>query len=212
METGTNKFCILFHRHPIHCAVEGQNFDIVRWLMDDHFTPFKVVRKSNTKNKKKRDSPKDIPILTSKGRSVLSIAMSGLNVDILRYLVVDKEVSVYDMKDLKTSLHALEAVLLALPPTTDGIRHTGSEIVVPRWDNDNYSDNDECSSLGDDQSLPASHAGDSVTDACIICYANAIDCVITPCGHQICCIDCITNMRTCPVCNVDCSFIRIFRP
>jgi hypothetical protein len=191
--------------------------------MDDHFTPFKVVRKSNTKLKKKRDSPKDTPILTSKGRSVLSIAMSGLNVDILRYLVVDKEVSVYDMKDLKTSLHALEAVLLALPRTADGIRHTGSEIVVPRWDNDNYSDNDDCSSLGDDQSLPSlpgaekpksgsSHAGDSLTDACIICYANAIDCVITPCGHQICCIECIANMQTCPVCNVDCGFIRIFRP
>jgi len=47
---------------------------------------------------------------------------------------------------------------------------------------------------------------------CIICFSNPIDCVATPCGHQICCLDCSRNMTRCPVCAVECTFMRVYRP
>jgi len=52
----------------------------------------------------------------------------------------------------------------------------------------------------------------SRTDSCIICFDRKIDCVATPCGHQICCLECSENLSTCPVCNDRTNFIKIFRP
>jgi FYVE zinc finger len=121
--------------YPIHCAVEGGNIDIVRWLMEDHFCPVKVIRTASGKRPRKGGSP-DFPILTSKNRSVLSIAMESLHVEILRYLVVDNNVSIYESKDLKASLRALEAVLLALPGGLADHQH-GDEF-VHRWDDAVY--------------------------------------------------------------------------
>jgi hypothetical protein len=126
---------------PIHAAVEGGNLELVRWLMDDHFCSIKVVRTGSGK-KLKRGGSADQPILTSKGRSVLSIAVGGLHVDILRFLVVDCGVSIYESKDLKSSLRVLEAVLLALPESTGENR---GEITVARWDDASF---DETSTLG----------------------------------------------------------------
>jgi hypothetical protein len=136
--------------HPIHCAVEGGNIDIVHWLMEDHFCPIKVIRTASGK-KPKRGGCADTPILTSKGRSVLTIAMTHLNVDILRLLVIDCGVSIYEAQDLKGSLRVLEAVLLALPATKGGDRR--NLLTIPRWDNASYDERSEASSLGADQTL-----------------------------------------------------------
>jgi len=59
----------------------------------------------------------------------------------------------------------------------------------------------------DDQSVAT-----TVKDACVICYENSIDCVLTPCGHQICCLRCSHSMSICPFCSAPCSAIRIFKP
>lgn len=138
--------------YPIHCAVLGGNLEIVRWLMDEHYCPIKVIKK-NTGKKSSGQSA----IVTSKGRSVLNLAMAGLKVDIIRYLVVDKGVPVYETKDLQLSLRALEAVLLAFPASAGPTEWTTHDLVVPRWDETNYSGEDEsyvCSSLGEDESNP----------------------------------------------------------
>jgi len=50
------------------------------------------------------------------------------------------------------------------------------------------------------------------SDECIICFDGKIDCVATPCGHQICCLKCSQNVERCPVCAQDCSFMRVFKP
>jgi hypothetical protein len=125
--------------------------------MDEHFCPITSVRKtSNGKARKSLNADGGASILTSKGRSVLNIAMQGLKVDIVRYLVVEKGVSVYEVKDLQMSLRLLEAVLLAFPQNRDvSTTLDYGEIAVPRWDNANFSDGDAsyvCSSLGEDQS------------------------------------------------------------
>lgn len=52
----------------------------------------------------------------------------------------------------------------------------------------------------------------TVKDPCIICYERSINCVLTPCGHQICCLHCSENMTKCPICSTNCQSIRIFRP
>jgi hypothetical protein len=131
--------------HPIHCAVEGGSPDIVRWLIDYHFCPVKLVR---TGSKKAKQSP-DVLIQTSRGRSVLSIAIGRLKVDILRYLVVECGVSIFEAKDLQTSLRALEASLMALPRTAEhGIPRTPAGA---RWDKAHFDDVSEPSSLGEDE-------------------------------------------------------------
>ena len=132
--------------YPIHCAVEGGNIDIVCWLMEDHFCPIKVIRTGSGK-KPKRGGSADTPILTSKNRSVLSIAMAGLHVDILRYLVVECGVSIYEPKDLKGALRALEAVLLALPSQKGEQR---GDAAVHRWDDACFDEDSVSSSLGAD--------------------------------------------------------------
>ena len=120
----------------------------MRWLLDEHFCPIKLVKKSNKSS--------DTAIVTSKGRSVLNIAMSGLKVDIIRYLVVDKGVPVYETKDLQLSLRALEAVLLSLPANQAAPEFDARDVVVARWDDTSFSDDEGsyiCSSLGEDRSM-----------------------------------------------------------
>lgn len=55
-------------------------------------------------------------------------------------------------------------------------------------------------------------AAGETADECIICFDGKIDCVATPCGHQICCLKCSKNVTRCPVCAQDCSFMRVFKP
>ena len=198
--------------YPIHCAVAGGNLDILRWLVEDHFCPMKVIRTASG-GKPKRGGSADQLILTSKNRSVLTISMTSLAVDIMRYLVVDHGVSIYDSRDLKLSLRALEAVLLAFP-SLKGRRRLETS-TSPRWDDGSFDDEHSfVSSVGGEQTMGDATQASSkkVSDSCIICYDKLIDCVMTPCGHQVCCLDCSKNLKACPVCNVKGQFIKIFRP
>eukprot|EP00566_Odontella_aurita_P015936 CAMPEP_0113578702 /NCGR_PEP_ID=MMETSP0015_2-20120614/29642_1 /TAXON_ID=2838 /ORGANISM="Odontella" /LENGTH=284 /DNA_ID=CAMNT_0000482565 /DNA_START=177 /DNA_END=1031 /DNA_ORIENTATION=- /assembly_acc=CAM_ASM_000160 len=226
---------------PIHCAAAGGNLDLLRWLVDVHHCPIKLVRTGN----KSKERGIDEPILTSKGRTVLGLAMSSQRVDVLRYLVSEKGMSVHEVKDLKTSLLALEAVLNAFRRDYDDLPRGGSvtalridiESTIGGMDRsdieglttDGGSDYGSTDEGGDDEEDTSDDQGgfaesderdedgdDSVSttvaDACILCYENSIDCVITPCGHQICCLECSANLTACPVCNSEGQFIRIFKP
>jgi hypothetical protein len=199
--------------HPIHYAVEGGNLTMVRWLIEQRFCPIKKVASGNGKQKRGID----IPLLTSKGRSVLQIAMENLHIDIVRYLVVERNVSVYEMKDLSLTLRILESALNAMPQNISSIQNRS---LNAKWADDEFCEDDASDISGSlhginprlDDSIHGSRRTGDMTDSCIICYDNAIDCVITPCGHQICCLGCAENMKSCPVCNVNCEFIRIFKP
>jgi len=229
--------------YPVHCAAEGGNIQLLQWLVDIHFCPIKQAG-SGSKGKKSRKASTAL-IQTSKGRTVLDIAMTNQRVDILRYLVVDKGICIYDnVKDLKTSLGALEAVLNVLPAPGDfdyylnernrsgrGSSNEEERIImaeamgheslaiVPSPSSSRLTQfaldlRSEEQKTEEDESKLASTSVDSTTvpDACILCYENTIDCVITPCGHQICCLKCSENLSTCPVCNAECQFIKVFKP
>ena len=173
---GTKKDEVLY---PIHCAVMGGSLDVLRWLLDDHHCPIQRVRGKGRHSRigGTGPNPGGDPILTSKGRSVLSIALGIAKVDVLRYLVIECDVSVYESTNLKDALRALEAVLAALPsassvPRAAAVAATRSTVVphqstgtapnllrgelppVARWDQASC-DNDD-----DDASVSSEEQGD----------------------------------------------------
>jgi len=200
---------------PVHCAVEGGNIDILRWLVDDHFCPITTV--PSGAKKPRRGAPENL-ISTSNGRNVLSIAVERLKVDMMQYLVVDRGVSIYESKNLESSLRALEATLTALPRTVEG-RQPVDEAAEPRWDTRSFQDDMSIpSTIGVDDkydgnmSVGGTSQRTKSADCCIICFDRKIDCVATPCGHQVCCLECSSSLSLCPVCNQKGNFIKIFRP
>eukprot|EP00978_Attheya_sp_CCMP212_P010258 scaffold24714_cov49-Attheya_sp.AAC.1 len=151
--------------YPIHAAVEGGNLDLIRWLVDEHYCPIKLIRTSNKVGRKRGN---DIPILTSKGRSVLNIAMTYPKVSLLRYLVREKGVSVHEIKDLKTALGALEAVLHAAPApvNNDGFMQEGEFGIDEAYSGD-YSEEEE--SMQSREEYEANEKkGDSSADGTVV--------------------------------------------
>jgi hypothetical protein len=209
--------------YPVHCAVLGNSLQLLKWLVDENCCPLRSLRVSGSYTS----------VLTSKGRSLLGIALENRNVGILRYLVVAKRMSLSQEKSLdpETLVQCLDLVLRVLPEEVLTIEQdyntfqsysdtpTGHGFGVPSAP---LAPDESFSSLGPNALLATNKrlgsANDdaestgSVQDACIICFSNTIDCVATPCGHQICCLECSNNISRCPVCATECSFMRVFKP
>ena len=130
--------------YPIHAAVEGKSEQLVRWLVDVHYCPLfaslpgnknggsmsveggvvegvgsilasKLISSASGNKFTKDGKDNMITLKTSKGRSVIDIAMKTQHVGILRYLINEKNVSVYDVEDIELALGALEALVKAWP-------------------------------------------------------------------------------------------------
>jgi len=242
---------------PIHCAAQGGSLLLFKWLIDIHYCPIKMIRTGN-KSKAKVDDQ----IRTSKGRTVLEIAMSRQHSDIVRYLVNEKNLSIYGIKDIQTSLFALEGILKTFPtqqksrtekmitcsyiedenhspdPDSNNIDNLSREYKsnngvhkkkqsslymlkqIPKFQVSGlYDDDDDDESSGTQNNVNMGMEPDeevsiatTVNDDCIICYERTIDCVITPCGHQVCCLKCSEKISKCPLCHSDCQILKIFKP
>ena len=209
---------------PIHCAAEGGNLDVLRWLLDDHNCPYKII--PSNRSTKSRNSP-GVPILTSKGRSMLSIAVDGIKVDVMHYLVAECGISVYECSDIKSALRALEATLVCLPPIRDSGRLQLDEIPdFTRWDKASFDELSEPSTLGlegppvhDSRATGGgrpssvrtrgSHKGGEL---CFLCAERNVDRLAMACGHQSCCKECSSTLVSCPVCNIRSDFVETLRP
>eukprot|EP00536_Pseudo-nitzschia_multiseries_P000365 jgi/Psemu1/282276/fgenesh1_pg.5_\ len=103
---------------PIHCAVEGRSLSLLRWLIDDNCCPLHV---DNGAKRIKNDTSRFTPILTSKSRGLLHIALSNNSIDIMRYLVVEKGMILGNEKDLPVDklVENFDWILRILPPETD---------------------------------------------------------------------------------------------
>ena len=73
-------------------AIMGGNLELVRWLANRRRCP---LRGSNTAQRKKKSGTEG-PLLTSKGMSPLMLAVQHHEVDILRFLVAEKGVSLLE--------------------------------------------------------------------------------------------------------------------
>ena len=164
---------------PIHCAVMGGSLELVKWLVESHLCPLSVQSDHRT--------GRSISVQTSASRTLLDLAMTGRpKIDILMYLI-QKGLSIEDVKDPSLAPKTLEIIMKSGGISTGSIR----EIDVV-----------------------ACHAEESVAtleDACNLCCERAMDCVLQPCGHQVCCTECGKQLENCPVCKLNCSVLRIFR-
>ena len=172
---------------PIHCAVMGGSLEIVQWLVDTQLCPISVKTDSNGRK---------VSVQTSASRTLLDLAMTGVmrsKVDILVYLL-RKGLTVYDVKDTSLIPKTLEAILKTGNAETHGL--------LPSCnidDTDNMVLDDETDTAQDENS-------------CCLCYERSMDCVLTPCGHQLCCSECGQQLQNCPLCKVACTVLRVFRP
>jgi Zinc finger, C3HC4 type (RING finger) len=99
-----------------------------------------------------------------------------------------------DVKDATLVPKTLEAILKA------GI---SIQLASPAKERNLIEPDCEASSMADSESM--------LDDRCSLCYEQPLDCVLVPCGHQMCCSQCGKQLRRCPVCKVDCSVQRVFR-
>lgn len=111
-------FCIVKGEllYPVHCAVLGGNIQCLKFLVDVHCCPIKSVRVSGNGS-----SSKFTPIVTSRGRSLLGIAMEKENIEMIRYLVLRKGGLLSGETDITADMLArnLENALRTLPE--DGV-------------------------------------------------------------------------------------------
>jgi hypothetical protein len=189
---------------PVHCAVLGGNLSLLQWLVESQGCPLSMQRDIGLHRKLNS-------VQTSASRTLLDLAMSGrVRVDILQYLI-QHGFSIDDVKDHSLVPKTLEAMLKM------GVSlNNSSNNMDPLFANPTLSqiphviDED-----GMDVDLEDCQQEDSETnldDACALCCERSMDCVLIPCGHQICCTECGQQLRSCPVCKVQCSVLRIFRP
>jgi hypothetical protein len=127
----------VFHFCSLQCAALGGNLDLLKWLVDENCCPIKSVRVSG----RSRDASNSFTeISTSKGRSLLGIALENRNVGIVRYLIVDKGIQLSGEKDITmdTLCRNLELVLRLLPE--DAATGNTNEHMIPGFHHDDISD------------------------------------------------------------------------
>jgi hypothetical protein len=83
---------IIIHpkRYPIHCAASSDSVELTRWLIDKHKCPYQ-----NTAPRPRAGNPTTSSkqlIATSNGRTILDIALSKNNIDLMTYLVKEKKI------------------------------------------------------------------------------------------------------------------------
>lgn len=176
---------------PVHVAVIGGSMELVEWMVDTHLCP--ITAKADPKTNQ------PLSVQTSAGRTLLDLAMSGRpKYDILTFLL-RKGLSITDVKDPQLAPRCLEN-LMKSGFTCWGI--TTNTALTCKTNNNNVAVD------------IASHHSESllsIEDACHICFERQMDCVFTPCGHQLCCSDCAEQMNACPICKAQGSFLRVFR-
>ena len=187
---------ILLASATISSACAGEFVDLFNgkdfsgWNVPQNNIWWKVVDGTiSVKNDPKTKRP--LSVQTSASRTLLDLAMKGRSpkIEILMFLI-KQGLSIYDVQDTSLAPKTLEAILRAGFPNQ-------SIDAVPSGVN-----------------VVESHHDESVTtieDACALCCERPMDCVLIPCGHQICCTDCGQQVTTCPLCKVQCNVLRIFR-
>jgi len=104
------------HYYPVHCAVLGGNLAMLKWFIETLKCPI---------NSSKRKSPAVVEanfsfvgaekVVSSRGKSVLDLAMEAQHLGILHYLIFEQGVSVMQYRNMRVALRTLETALLHIP-------------------------------------------------------------------------------------------------
>mmetsp|Transcript_699 Transcript_699/g.1112 ORF Transcript_699/g.1112 Transcript_699/m.1112 type:complete len:476 (-) Transcript_699:81-1508(-) len=105
------------HYYPVHCAVLGGNLAMLKWFIEILRCPI---------NSSKRKSPAVVvaanfsfvgaeKVVSSRGKSVLDLAMEAQNLGILHYLIIEQGVSVMQYRNMRVALRTLETALIHIP-------------------------------------------------------------------------------------------------
>lgn len=63
----------------------------------------------------------------------------------------------------------------------------------------------------EEQSSVSSEKSATITNPCIICFADEKRLACIPCGHFAACVPCSHSLRTCPVCRREIeAFVRVY--
>jgi hypothetical protein len=126
-------------------AILGGNLELVQWLASERCCPLRAAAWSTRKKKKSLDQQRGgrgdtastttmPPLVTSKGRSPIHLALPHSRVDILRYLVADKKLSlledVTEEADILLALRHLTSLLLVpVDDSSSAILQRSSSII-----------------------------------------------------------------------------------
>jgi Ankyrin repeats (3 copies) len=99
--------------YPIHLATIGGNLKLVRWLISERYCPLEMI----DPKKKMKNQVVYSPVLTSKGKSALEIAMLHQCLDIVHYFVVERGISMFYQRNISSdvALANLISLLNMLP-------------------------------------------------------------------------------------------------
>jgi len=170
----------------------GGSIELVRWLVESQLCPISVNRDKHTNRM--------LSVQTSANRTLLDLAMTGRpKLDVLVYLI-QNGLSVEDLKDPSLVPKTLETALklgsLGPAPGPGGNPTSGDDLAVDEVNVIQY----------DDTTLT------TLEDSCKLCCERSMDCVLQPCGHQMCCSDCGSQLSQCPICKAQCTVLRVYRP
>ncbi|KAL3919219.1 MAG: hypothetical protein SGARI_007263, partial [Bacillariaceae sp.] len=111
--------------YPIHMATISGNLKLVRWLTSERLCPLQTI---NTKRKVNNQFVYE-PIVTSKGLTVLEIALIKRRLDIVHFFVTDMKLSISDQNNVSSDivLANLTSLLNMLPSSFFEERKVGVE-------------------------------------------------------------------------------------
>ena len=223
--------------YPVHCAAEGGNLALLRWLVEARGCPLteggQPLRTKATR------------------RTVLAIAAERQHLDILYWACKCWGAQTTEILHLSVATRALAAYVSVAPPPaieeqaalaalglgpmdSSFMAHAGMDcetpalaLPVPMEQEHAVLGGGVAGGGGGGGGGGAGAAATAVgvgiggvgggggggggggalsdEDACICCFAKAIDCVLVPCGHACCCAECAGRLqpqggRCCPAC------------
>lgn len=132
-------------------AILGGNLALVKWLIFNHYCPLYQQRSSTSKRREKPSL-----IVTSKGRTPIDVALEQARPDILKFLVCNQGLTLFDsqisQKESVGSLKHLMCLLEIIPETmlqnvTNDCDHPHQE-AVPSVESSSVDDNGVLPALG----------------------------------------------------------------
>ncbi len=187
---------------PVHCAAEGGDLDLLRWLVDELGCPLYDADAA--------------PLLTQQGDSVLGVAARHHRVSVMRWLVQIKECKISEIGERQQLWNTIDFLLRGGRILANGEEEEDrrSRRVIAREEEEEEEEEESDDESEDDYpprprasvlraSASATKRASSSkrqTTGCAVCRVKEVDCMVLPCGHLCACSGCASRCKDCPTC------------